>query len=272
MSVGLAEQGVGVDQHGDLGDPVDPVTAADRSDHGVDLELWPWCAPVAVLLAECGAGRVDRCPQGAVADGVEFEVGVTHPGRLVGPTSHPGPAALLVEFVGIRCRLRAGDQMSGEVAAATLEGVDTLLGGVGQQVCLAGGELGQQRFVEVACGVGDGVDVTCRHSAGAERIFERRHRRADLFAFGCCLATLGRLSSVAAQQIVWWFGATLAGELALAACDSHFECVAPGLVGSDAAGQLGQFVAVHHIGISRTQHPKGGVDVGWTHQLSPIGR
>ena len=97
------DQGVVVDQHGDLRSPITATATAtaDRCDHGVDFELGPGCAAVAVLLAQLRPGRVDRGPHGVVADRVEFEMGVTHPGLLVRPTLHGGPFALLLQFVGV---------------------------------------------------------------------------------------------------------------------------------------------------------------------------
>jgi hypothetical protein len=43
------------------------------------------------------------------------------------------------------------------------------------------------------------------------------------WTLGCCLGVFGGLLPVTRQQILWGFGATLGGELALTARDPHLE-------------------------------------------------
>ncbi len=172
-------------------------------------------------LAELGASGVDRGPQGTVADGVEFEMGVAHPGLLVDPTLDGRAGALLVEFVGIRRSGSERGEVSGEVAAAAFEPVDALAGGVGEQVVRVGVELGEQLFVEVAGGVGDRVDMPGRDRARGECVFERGQCGADLFAIGCGAGVLGGLAAMARQQVTGRFGVAVGGEVALPARDAY---------------------------------------------------
>ncbi len=73
-------------------------------------------------------------------------------------------------------------QLSGEVAAAAVEGVDPHPFSIGQEFVGVADELGGDDVVEIADRSGDGIDVAGGDGAGCERLLELRERRAHLFA------------------------------------------------------------------------------------------
>ena len=161
-----------VGEHTDLRHPLTWPTGG-RRDHGVDLQLCPRGAGVAVHLTEPADLCVDRGVQGGVTDRVQFEMGVVHAGGLVDPPFHTRPRPLRREFVDVTAG-SGGDQVAGQVPALPLERIDTQRRGCLQQQVLVGEELGAEFVVEAAGGVGERIDMTRRHRTARQRIFEAR--------------------------------------------------------------------------------------------------
>jgi hypothetical protein len=192
--------------------------------------------PGTIALAQRRPTGFDRRPQGSIADGVELEVGMAHAGALVDPPSHVGSRPLTVELVGVGRGRSLGGEALGELATAAFERVDAEPGGVVEQIVVSGVELRSRGIVEVADRVGDRVDVTGRHGARRECIFETRQRRADAFAFVRRMGVFRRVPAVARQRVAWVVGPAFGSQGTLTARGSNLQRVAPTLQLGDLRG------------------------------------
>jgi len=160
----------------------DALAVQEAGAFAVVLELVPGQLARASVLAELAAGTVDPSPQRGVADRVERDRRVAHPGLRVGPALDLRLAALTLQLVDIgRAGGGSGDQ-AGRVSALALERIDIEPHGIGEQPLGMCTELGASGLVELSRGIRDRVDVPGRDRTRGQGVLERRHRRAHPLA------------------------------------------------------------------------------------------
>jgi hypothetical protein len=139
---------------------------------------------------------IDRRPQLGAGLRVDLGVEVPHASDLVDPAAQRRVHLLTFELADPAV---AGEQ-PGEIAAVLVELGDRVAGGSVQEVGFEYGELGATGVVEVACGIGQRVDMARRDRAVGEGIFEGRQLVAYRGAVGGGLGILAGASTAPSQH------------------------------------------------------------------------
>ncbi len=260
--------GVVVDEHADLRHPLGAGPARGRSDHGVDVQLGPRGAGVAVDPTQAADLGIDGAVQGGVTDRIEFQMGVMHPGGLVDPPLHTGSCPLRLQL-GDVATWSGGHEIAGQLPALPLEGVDARVGGGLQQQVLVGEELVAKFLVQSAGRVGERIEMTARDRTVGQRVLEVARGSAHPITLGHGGSVLAGSSPGGAEQRLRWRCPTGGSQLTTAASAAHLERIQPTSYCAGCSDHCRQLTPVEAARISDEQCLNSGSQPVGVHHVQP---